>query len=74
MTYLKMTLKVCEGCGNLWLRGQAGTTVYCQRCAEMLKNFPDPKTRRRPGRPPKKRPMSVEQSRGMQVMAVGGAE
>jgi hypothetical protein len=72
MNYLKMTLKVCEGCGNLWLRSGQVSQVYCARCAEMLKDFPDPKTRRRPGRPPKKRPMSVEQSQGTAVAQAGG--
>ncbi len=53
MTYLSVTLKVCEGCGTLWLRSAAGTTVYCKKCAQILKDFPDPKTRLRPGRPKK---------------------
>ena len=51
MTYLSVTLKVCEGCGTLWLRSQASLTVYCKHCEERLRHFPDPKTRRRPGRP-----------------------
>jgi predicted amidophosphoribosyltransferase len=55
MTYSSVTLKVCEGCGTLWLRSQASLTVYCAHCAERLKHFPDPKTRRRPGRPLKHR-------------------
>jgi hypothetical protein len=55
MTYLSVTLKVCEGCGTLWLRSQASAAVYCMHCAERLKHFPDPKTRRRPGRPLKQR-------------------
>jgi hypothetical protein len=54
MTYLSVTLKVCEGCGTLWLRSAAGLTVYCANCAQTLKDFPDPKTRLRPGRPKKR--------------------
>ena len=57
MTYLSVTLKVCEGCGTLWIRSQVGTTVYCAHCAEKLRSFPDPKTRLRPGRPRKQRAM-----------------
>jgi predicted amidophosphoribosyltransferase len=68
MTYLSMTLKVCEGCGTLWIRSQASLTVYCARCAERLKHFPDPKTRRRPGRPLKHRGVAEREtvSRGAQ--------
>ena len=51
MTYLSLTLKVCEGCGSLWLRANAGVDVYCASCKNRLKDFPDPKTRRRLGRP-----------------------
>ena len=53
MTYLSLTLKVCEGCGSLWLRAHAGLEVYCGVCTRRLKDFPDPKTRRRLGRPRK---------------------
>ena len=60
MTYLSVSLKVCEGCGTLWLRSEASLTVYCARCAERLKHFPDPKTRRRPGRPLKHRRAGLE--------------
>ncbi len=59
MTYSSVTLKVCEGCGTLWLRGNTSVTVYCAHCAERLKQFPDPKTRRRPGRPLKHRSVAV---------------
>lgn len=67
MTYSSVTLKVCEGCGTLWLRGDANATVYCARCAERLKQFPDPKTRRRPGRPLKHR-----SSAGSRELVMGG--
>lgn len=53
MTYLSLTLKVCEGCGSLWLRAHAGLEVYCAVCTHRLKDFPDPKTRRKLGRPRK---------------------
>ena len=53
MTYLRLVLKVCEGCGSLWLRSTQGLNVYCAACTDRLKDFPDPKTRRRLGRPRK---------------------
>ncbi len=53
MTYQSVSLKVCEGCGTLWIRKQAGAGVYCAPCIDVLQHFPDPKTRRRPGRPKK---------------------
>lgn len=63
MMYQRVNLKVCEGCGTLWFRKQMGTEVYCGPCVDILQHFPDPKTRRRPGRPKK--------SAGS--LAVGGA-
>ena len=53
MTYASVSLKVCEGCGTLWIRKAVTAGVYCSPCIELLQQFPDPKTRLRPGRPPK---------------------
>ena len=53
MTYQRVMLKVCEGCGTLWIRKQAASGVYCAPCTAVFEHFPDPKTRRRPGRPKK---------------------
>lgn len=55
MGYQSVSLKVCEGCGTLWIRGGVGTGVYCGPCTHILQQFPDPKTRLRPGRPTKQR-------------------
>jgi hypothetical protein len=41
----RMELKVCEGCGALWLRN-AGRGVYCRGCALWLSEFPAPRGRR----------------------------
>ncbi len=49
MTQVKMQLKVCEGCGTLWVRSVAGG-VYCGRCALLLSDFPTPLSRKRRGR------------------------
>ncbi len=55
MVYQSVTLKVCEGCGTLWVR-RGASGVYCGPCAELFREFPDPRTRLRPGRPKKVRP------------------
>lgn len=47
MKYLRLDLKVCEGCGALWLRSEMVTGVYCRSCAEKLAEFPAPRRRRR---------------------------
>lgn len=36
----QMQLKVCEGCGGLWVRPVVLSGVYCQRCYGRLKAFP----------------------------------
>lgn len=53
MPYQSVTLKVCEGCGTLWVRRGAAKAVYCRPCTGILEQFPDPTTRLRPGRPKK---------------------
>ena len=35
-----MQLKVCEGCGGLWVRPLVLRGVYCERCYGRLKAFP----------------------------------
>ena len=51
MNELHLHLKVCEGCGRLWLRNIGTSGVYCQRCNTNLAQFPA--RRRRTGRPHK---------------------
>lgn len=50
MNYLRMDLKVCEGCGALWLRMSITKDVYCRGCAARLAEFPAPRPRRGGGR------------------------
>ena len=50
MVYLRVQLKVCEGCGGLWFRAQGGTNIYCSSCESKFRNLPRP-TKRRRGRP-----------------------
>lgn len=51
MMYLRVILKVCEGCGGLWLRNQNYSGVYCTHCSNRLKDFPKPTARTRGRRP-----------------------
>jgi hypothetical protein len=53
MNYLRMELKVCEGCGGLWLRTDAANGVYCRGCARRLAEFPAPRARHAGGRKPR---------------------
>ena len=46
MGYVRMDLKVCEGCGALWLRAGATEGVYCRACTRKLAEFPAPRRRR----------------------------
>ncbi len=50
MKYLKMDLKVCEGCGGLWIRNGREAGVYCRYCAVILAEFPAPRVKRATGR------------------------
>jgi hypothetical protein len=46
MFALRLELKVCEGCGGLWVRRQGRSNPYCVGCSERLMDFP--KRSRRP--------------------------
>lgn len=50
MNDLRMNLKVCEGCGALWLRAEQTTGAYCRRCAERLAQFPAPIRKKKRGK------------------------
>jgi len=58
MNYLRMDLKVCEGCGTLWLRsktpaGSSTSGVYCRQCIARLADFPAPRGKHAGGRKPR---------------------
>lgn len=40
MMYVRICLKVCEGCGALWLRAEDSSHVYCPACAPRLAAIP----------------------------------
>ena len=67
---LRVQLKICEGCGCLWYRALNHGCVYCQRCEVKLKDFPSPESRKRRGRPARKRGLSIWAI----ADAAGGAE
>jgi hypothetical protein len=48
MQDVRVELKVCEGCGGLWLRARGHTSsgAYCNSCARWLSEFPAPKRTR----------------------------
>jgi hypothetical protein len=50
MNYLRLTLKVCEGCGALWLR-RSIDGVYCAPCVRQLSYFPSARGKHAGGRP-----------------------
>ena len=54
MEYLRVQLKVCEGCGGLWFRTQSTDDVYGSCCAVKLaqhaKARPEKQRERRPRR------------------------
>jgi hypothetical protein len=37
---VKMNLKVCEGCGALWLRANLNGGIYCKRCTPKMAELP----------------------------------
>lgn len=60
MKYLRRDLKVCEGCGGLWVRAGVAEGVYCRHCGPKMAELPE-RRRLRPGRPCRSR--AVEQMR-----------
>jgi hypothetical protein len=56
MKYLRVELKICEGCGALWLRTGVENGVYCTECVVRMAGFPPPTGKRPGGRPPTGRP------------------
>ena len=51
MKYLRVEMKICEGCGARWLRRGVGDGVYCMHCSARLAVFPSPCGKRPGGRP-----------------------
>jgi hypothetical protein len=82
MKEFRVELKVCEGCGGLWLRARevdAGRQgVYCNSCVQWLAEFPAPKRgqarneaqRRRRQR--NRAARAVAKMETMELLSVGG--
>ena len=51
MKYVRVELKICEGCGALWLRHGIQDGIWCAACARRLSGFPEPRGRHAGGRP-----------------------
>jgi hypothetical protein len=51
MNYVHLELKVCEGCGMLWLRLNKIDGNYCTGCVVRLASFPTSAGKRGGGRP-----------------------
>jgi len=63
MMYLRVQLKVCEGCGGLWFRTQGRIDIYCFACEGKFRSLPKP-TKRRRGRPCKNTVQTVTAAGG----------
>jgi len=72
MNDLHMDLKVCEGCGALWVRAGAAEGVYCRNCLAKLADFPVARGRRKPLNKTRVRCADVDQKRTFRVIE-GGA-
>lgn len=71
MDYLRRELKVCEGCGGLWVRTGVSAGIYCGHCGPRMAELP-PRRRVRAGRPCRvERP--GPDAKQMSVSAAGGA-
>jgi hypothetical protein len=53
MEHISLALKICEGCGCVWCRPSDQLSAYCIDCRGKLEAFPNPLTRKKPGRPRK---------------------
>ena len=67
MEYLRVQLKVCEGCGNLWFRTQSTEEVYGRCCAGKLAQHA--KARPERGRQAKRHRMAMSPA-----VVMGGAK
>ena len=54
-TTTRMELKYCEACGALRVRSEDDRSVYCPRCAKVLRHVAGPKAARPKAARPKPR-------------------
>jgi hypothetical protein len=67
MEYVRVQLKVCEGCGGLWFRTQSAEDVYGRCCAGKLAQHARAKREQRQERRAKRHQMSL-----LQAVVMGG--
>jgi Zn-finger nucleic acid-binding protein len=79
MKDLYVELKVCEGCGGLWLRArelkQNGRGAYCSSCMRWLAEFPAPKrsrSRNEAQRKRRQRNRAAKTGAVVELVGVGG--
>jgi hypothetical protein len=72
MSHLRMELKVCEGCGALWIRSGMADGVYCRGCTSKLADFPAAQGIRARLRQTRVRCADVDNRRTFRLLA-GGA-
>ncbi len=81
MKEFRVELKVCEGCGGLWLRACGLEVVkqgaYCTSCMQWLAEFPAPKrrsARTEAQRRRRQRNRAAKTGAVVELVGVGGGE
>jgi len=79
MKEFRVELKVCEGCGGLWLRVREhqGWGAYCTSCTKWLAEFPAPKrgkSRTEAQRRRRQRNRAAKTGAVVELVTVGGGK
>jgi hypothetical protein len=78
MKEFRVDLKVCEGCGGLWLRARGmeteGCGAYCNSCVRWLAEFPEPKQARSRSEAQRKRRQRNRAARAAGVVTESAVE
>jgi len=81
MKEFRVELKVCEGCGGLWLRARGMQTencgAYCNSCVRWLSEFPSPKrgqARNEAQRKRRQRNRAAKTGATVELVSVGGGK
>jgi hypothetical protein len=67
MQDFRVELKVCEGCGGLWLRNKSG--AYCNSCVRWLSEFPAPKRTKSDAQPIRRQRIRQKNRAAAQITA-----
>jgi hypothetical protein len=77
MKEFRVDLKVCEGCGGLWLRARdvgQDRGAYCSSCVRWLAEFPEPKRARSRSEAQRKRRQRNRAARAAGVVTESAVE